>query len=491
MMPVPKLLQNRNSICLRSELFFDLQLDKIISNQAIAVLCQPCGKSEIARRNELFMLLEQEKNTERLEHALAVLREHQKALELLQDTKIPLDRYHRHADVLGTYVASCETLASMHDLGSLFADVADYFSSAQKQTVLAKLKQSMQTIRSLLMQMHTGILSFSSEIQLTPDCNAVSEFDRISACARSLGFDTPNTKARNTKPNRSLSDAICRLFAQETAQIENEIGKYAGIGFDEPTAYIPEFRFFLEIRTLMHRASEIGVPHCIASVASQPQYRASVLHDVSLLAKNCTHIVPNDANFDTDEPFCFLLGANGGGKTTYLRAVGINLLLFLAGCPVFAMQAEIYPFDTVLSHFPKDERFENTGRLDEEKKRVAEMLADAGDKAAFLLLNETFSGTDESRGFALLTDTAAQIKKSKHFGLCVTHFHEVMTLDFPVLSAEIDPADENKRTFRIVRQKGSASSYAADILKKYRLDKESLTARRAGNGNQSVIFDAE
>ena len=150
---------------------------------------------------------------------------------------------------------------------------------------------------------------------------------------------------------------------------------------------------------------------------------------------------------------------------------------------VFAKEAEIYPFDTVLSHFPKDERFDNTGRLDEERRRTEEMLKAAQDKVAFLLFNETFSGTDDKRGFDLLTDTVAKIAESKHLGLYVTHFHEVMSLDFPVLSAEVDSTDENKRTFHIVRSKGSSSSYAVDILKKYGLDKNSLEARRCGNGN--------
>lgn len=212
-------------------------------------------------------------------------------------------------------------------------------------------------------------------------------------------------------------------------------------------------------------------------------YIARELYDVSLLAKNCENIVPNDADFTENEPFCFLLGANGGGKTTYLRALGVNLILFLAGCPVFAKEAEIYPFDTVLSHFPKDERFDNTGRLDEEQKRTEEMLNKAENKAAFLFFNETFSGTDDRRGFELLKDTAMKIAEKHHFGLYVTHFHEVMSLDYPVLSAEVDLSDANKRTFRIVRSKGSVSSYAADILKKYRLDKDSLESRRCGHGN--------
>ncbi len=331
--------------------------------------------------------------------------------------------------------------------------------------------------------MSTGLLSFADKNWLTPDYDAVSEIDSISECAKNLGFTVPKKKPQNTKIDFSLSDTICRLYSDKVAQIEVEIAKYADVDFYEPTAYISEIKFYLEIHSLIQRASKLGIPHCIAKISQKTQYIAKELYDISLLAKNCENIVPNDADFTEYEPFCFLLGANGGGKTTYLRALGVNLILFLAGCPVFAKQAEIYPFDIVLSHFPKDERFDNTGRLDEERRRTEEMLKAAQDKVAFLLFNETFSGTDDKRGFELLKDTAMKIGENHQFGLYVTHFHEVMSLDYPVLSAEVDSTDENKRTFRIVRSKGSASSYAADILKKYGLDKNSLEARRCGNGN--------
>ena len=141
-----------------------------------------------------------------------------------------------------------------------------------------------------------------------------------------------------------------------------------------------------------------------------------------------------------------------------------------------------YPFTSVQTHYPADERFSGMGRLDDEQRRVDEMLTGANTDG-FYLFNETFSGTDDARGFALVRDTLARIGETGHFGLFVTHFHEVMELDVPVLSAQVDPADENKRTYRILRAKGGASSFAADILRKYRLDRDSLRERREQNGN--------
>ena len=483
MINAPRLINNFRTISLPNTLFSDLQIDKILSSQSIAVLQYPCEQSEIVRRNELFLLLDKGENVAHVEDTLSVLRATERALYLLKDSKIPLDIYYRQAELFESYLASCDALASMRSLGALFADVADYYSSEASRQLRSEMKESACKMRSLLFEMNTALLSFADKNWLTPDYYAVSEIDSISECAKNLGFAAPAKKPQNTKINLSLSDAVCHLYSDKVAQIEVEIAKYADVDFYEPTAYISEIKFFLEIHGLIQRASKLGIPHCIVKISQKTQYIAKELYDISLLAKKCENIVPNDADFSENEAFCFVLGANGGGKTTYLRTVGINLILFLAGCPVFAKEAEIYPFDTVLSHFPKDERFDNTGRLDEERRRTEEMLKAAQDKVAFLLFNETFSGTDDKRGFDLLTDTVAKIAESKHLGLYVTHFHEVMSLDFPVLSAEVDSTDENKRTFHIVRSKGRSSSYAVDILKKYGLDKNSLEARRCGNGN--------
>lgn len=483
MIKAPRLLNSSNKVLLPNTLFSDLQIDKILSSQSIAVLQHPCESSEIMRRNELFLLLDKSENVAHVENTLSALCATERALYLLNDAKIPLDIYYRQAELFETYLTSCDALALMCDLGALFTDVADYYSSEKSRNLLFEMKESAHKIRSLLFEMNAGLLSFADKNWLTPDYDAVSEIDSISACAKSLGFAVPAKKAQNTKINLSLSDAVCQLYSDKVAQIEDEIAKYADVNFYKPVAHIPEIKFFLEIQGLIQRATKFGVPHTIAKIANAPQYVAKELYDVSLLAKNRETIIPNDADFTEKEPFCFLLGANGGGKTTYLRALGVNLIFFLAGCPVFAKEAEIYPFDIVLSHFPRDERFDNTGRLDEERKRTEEMLNVAQNKVAFLFFNETFSGTDDKRGFDLLTDTASKIQEGRHFGLYVTHFHEVMSLDYPVLSAEVDLSDANKRTFRIVRSKGSSSSYAVDILKKYGLDKNSLEARRCDNGN--------
>jgi len=478
MKTAPNLLNFNAAPPISPEVFSDLQLDQLLNKDTVSVLQRPCGEREIVRRLELFLLLENDEIVGRLRNALSVLSDEERSLRLFQEADISLDRYHRFARVLQSHAASYEHLISLSDLGSLWKDVSCYFSSEEKQNLLCEMKESAQRIKTLSEKMRVFLLSLSDKNWLTPDCKAVSEYDLIGECAEQLGFSLPAKKKLNGKINRALSDAVCRLCAEEAAEIEAYISKYADADFREVLSYIREIKFFLEIRTLIQKADEIGVSHCFPTIAKKPRYTAMDLYDVSLLLKKSEAIVPNDADFTEDESFCFLIGANGGGKTTYLRAVGINLIFFLSGCPIFAKSAEIFPFDFVCSHFPKDERFENVGRLDEEKKRAEDMLEAAAGKNAFLLFNETYSGTDEKRGFSYLKNTAEQIREGGYYGLYVTHFHEVLTLDCPILSAEVNSSCENERTFRIAKAKGRASSYASDILKKYRLDKKSLAARR-------------
>lgn len=473
----------QGAACLSAELLSDLQLDRILGAQTLAILQRPCDSETRQARLDTFAVLADPTRIRRVERCLSALTQLERIRERRRETRIPLDRYHLEAALMNACLDACEALAALADCGPRLAALAAEFSSAEQQAMLARMREDRDRLTALLARTHTGLLSMADKLWLTPDRDAVSECDRIAACAKAMGLVPSATKKQNLRTDETLSDAVCRLYTDEVAQIEVLCEHYTSLSWRELTSCIPELRFCLEICGLLRRTQELGIPHCSPTVAERPQYTARELYDVSLLGKGCEQIVPSDVSFTEAEPFAFLIGANGGGKTTYLRAVGLNLVLFLAGCPVFAREATIYPFAQIHSHFPRDERFDSTGRLDEERERVTRMLADAKGQKAFLLFNETFSGTDDARGFALVRDTLARIGETGHFGLFVTHFHEVMELDVPVLSAQVDPADENKRTYRILRAKGGASSFAADILRKYRLDRDSLRERREQNGN--------
>ena len=240
--------------------------------------------------------------------------------------------------------------------------------------------------------------------------------------------------------------------------------------------------FYLSVLNLVERAAEHEIPYSFATVSDRKQYIAKDIYDISLLAQRIPNgqYVSNHVSFTENEHCFFLLGANGGGKTTYLRAVASNLILFLSGCPIFCESAEIYPFDMVFTHFPADEHFDHGGRLFDEECRVRAML-DKGTEDSFIFLNETFTGADARKGLLLSLSFMRNFAEKNAFCLFVTHFYEVMEFEFPVLCAAVNTDQENQRTFKIERGVREKRSYAEDILKKYRLDRNSLAERRKIN----------
>lgn len=250
---------------------------------------------------------------------------------------------------------------------------------------------------------------------------------------------------------------------------------------DTLVGYLDETAFCLEVTGFVRSATAKGIAYCFARISTEREYIADSLYDVTLLAQNVVNIVPNDVYFDESERFYFLVGANGGGKTTYLRAIGQNLLLFLCGAPVFASSASIYPFRHLETVFAGS----HDGDISYDD--FSKILPDS-----FVLLNEIYSSLDDESGLSYALECASKLGESRGFGLFVTHFYGVRQSGLPLL--ETLTADDNTsdravsdhaasggagsvRTYKIVRAVGSASSHALDILKKYRLDPESLRVR--------------
>ena len=303
--------------------------------------------------------------------------------------------------------------------------------------------------------------------------------DKLAGVCKALEVEIPKSSRLTLKFDSATADALEGLYKDVFEYLRELLEKYKDLPTKELFSNKREIDFYLEINELVKRAEKHGIPFCYPENSEKKRFSAKDAHDISLIYKKSEKIVPNDIFFEGDTGFCFLTGANGGGKTTYLRTVAINLILSLCGCPAFCRESTVYSFDKVMTHFPVDERFGDTGRLVEEQKRIAQML-DESTSDSFLMFNETFSGTDDVKGCELTLETAERIKKMDAFGMFVTHFHEVSKKGYAMLGTLVDENDDNKRLYKIVMKNGGInSSFANDILKKYMLDRESIDKRIA------------
>lgn len=267
---------------------------------------------------------------------------------------------------------------------------------------------------------------------------------------------------------------------------EDCAGDYIGGGRDITGAFLyrEEFEFLLDVTAYFRKLREGGYPLCAPEVSNRREFVLSGAVDPSLLRRDVRgeDAVPNEVRM-TDaegerEQFFILSGANGGGKTTYLRTCSLAALFFSAGCPVAAKSGRCMPLDAVYTHFPANESYESTGRFMDEAARAEEIM-EAATENSFAVFNETYSGTDEKRSEEYSARLADTMWNRGTFGIYVTHIHALTGGKIPTLAAVVDEADANKRTYKIRRVGETRSSFARDILEKYGLDAETLARRTA------------
>jgi DNA mismatch repair ATPase MutS len=103
-----------------------------------------------------------------------------------------------------------------------------------------------------------------------------------------------------------------------------------------------------------------------------------------------------------EKRFSIITGANMAGKSTYLRTVGINMLLAMRGLPVPVKKMTIKPTKIFTSMLSADSLGENESYFFNELKRLRQMTDRLEtDEPHFIILDEILKGTnsiDKARG---------------------------------------------------------------------------------------------
>jgi DNA mismatch repair ATPase MutS len=106
--------------------------------------------------------------------------------------------------------------------------------------------------------------------------------------------------------------------------------------------------------------------------------------------------VPNDVAIAVDEPVMFLTGPNMAGKTTYLRSVGLAVLLGQLGMGVPAQRFRLAPAEVLLSSLnPTDNLQAGISYYYAEVLRVKQAAAHAAaGRKCLVIFDEIFKGTN-------------------------------------------------------------------------------------------------
>ena len=155
-----------------------------------------------------------------------------------------------------------------------------------------------------------------------------------------------------------------------------------------------------------------------------------------ILAENLGHPlltqnrICNSLNMIEPTSTLLITGSNMSGKSTFLRTLGINLVLSYIGTPVCANNFEVSIMDIYTCMRISDSLEKNTSSFYAELVRIKMIVSAAKeDKKVFFLLDEIFKGTNS---FDRHTGAKILIKQLQHYGakgLISTHDLELGELE--------------------------------------------------------------
>jgi hypothetical protein len=132
--------------------------------------------------------------------------------------------------------------------------------------------------------------------------------------------------------------------------------------------------------------------------------------------------VVNDVEIKGWNQFAIITGANMSGKSTFLRTIGVNYILAMAGAPVCATKLNFYPIQIHSSIRTSDSLTRHESYFYAELKRLKQIideLENGGER--LILLDEILKGTNSKDKQAGSIALIEQLLHYKSVGLFATH----------------------------------------------------------------------
>jgi MutS domain V len=241
-----------------------------------------------------------------------------------------------------------------------------------------------------------------------------------------------------------------------------------------------ELAFYLGALNLREALTAAGEPVCVPVPAAGEGLVLSArgLYDPALSLKLPGRAVGNDLAAD-GKRLVMITGANQGGKSTFLRSVGLAQLMMQCGLFAAAesFTASISP--GIFTHFKREEDATmEQGKLDEELSRMRDIAAQLS-AGSVLLANESFAATNEQEGSEIGRQVVRALLDSGVRVVFVTHLYDLAQSFWsgqagPAYSAQDgaglflrpERRDDGQRTFRLQPGEPLSTSYGPDLYRR-------------------------
>ena len=136
--------------------------------------------------------------------------------------------------------------------------------------------------------------------------------------------------------------------------------------------------------------------------------------------------VTNDVSIGVDSDIILLYGTNAVGKTSIIRALGINLIMAQAGLYVASSYFEFVPYTGIFTRIlGNDNLFKGLSTFAVEMSELRVIL-NMADKNSLILGDELCSGTEHDSAVSIFVSGLEMLHKKRTSAIFATHLHEIV-----------------------------------------------------------------
>ncbi len=396
--------------------------------------------------------------------------------------RYPEGTLHRSVEVLQIFVALLKKLRSLADLhGSTFRSegLRRFFAMLQKELndeYLQTIEEHLERLKfrdGILMSAKLGQGNKGTNYILRKTPHVVRTWlDRLQSWAKLRGNDDHNEYVyeiheRDEAGFRALSELKTHGIAHiavALAQSTDHILSFFRMLRLEMGFYI----CCLNLRDrLLQKQANYYLP--VPSPGGGPELAARGLYDICLQLGSDTRVISNDVEAN-NRSLLVITGANRGGKSTFLRSMGIAQLMMQCGMFVPAESFEASICSGIFTHFKREEDVTmKSGKLDEELSRMSGII-DKITPHGMVLFNESFASTNEREGSEIARQIVQALLEMRIRVVYVTHMFDLAQSFYQrngehALFLRAERLVDGQRTFRLVPGEPLPTSYGEDLYR--------------------------
>jgi len=383
---------------------------------------------------------------------------------------------HGSIEILHIFVALLRKLKNIAD------EHADKFESEGFAAFFSMLKKELDAEYFARVQHHLKELKFRNGVLISaelgkgnkginyklrkPQDNKSRWLNRI--FSRKPPAYTFRIAERDENGARALSDLRDRginLVANALAQSVDHIDNFFNM-------LRTELAFYIGSLNLHEQLSGMGEPVSFPVPAALKERRHSLkgLYDICLSLTIKHKIVSNGVNADNKD-LVIITGTNQGGKSTFLRSIGITQLMMQCGMFVSAEYFCANLCNGLYTHYGREEDVTmKSGKLDEELSRMSDIV-DRITPDSMVLFNESFAATNEREGSEIAGQIINALMEEGIKIFFVTHLYEFASGLYGkkmknAIFLRAERLTNGERSFKIIKGEPLQTSYGEDVYNK-------------------------